>query len=63
MLGVDCDYVERVSGSKELDKYILEIEDDTKENPNYFIDDYQKKGDRYHVTNSTRPDLHIAAWR
>ena len=63
LLGVDCNYVERVAGSKEVEKYVLEIADDAGENPNYFFADYQRKGDRYHVPNSSSPDLHLRSWQ
>ena len=62
LLGVDCNYVEQVPGSKQVGKYVLEITDQSKENPNYFFEDYQKKGDRYHIPNSSRPDLHMISW-
>ncbi len=64
LLGVDCNYVERVSGSKKIARYVLEIADDSRHNPNYFFDDYQRKGDRYHVPNSDiYPELHLESWR
>lgn len=55
--GIDCNYVEVVSGAKLTGEGLeLEIVDDTKENPNYFFADYQKKGDLYQIPN---PESHF----
>ncbi|MCC0059231.1 MAG: hypothetical protein H6886_08165 [Hyphomicrobiaceae bacterium] len=61
LLGIDCDYVEQVSGAK-LDGRALEIATTPESNPNYFFDGYQVAGDRYNVPNP-QPDLHIRSWR
>lgn len=61
LVGVDCNYVERVSGSEATTGIELKI---TKQeaNPNYFFDDYQKVGDRYNLPNPSR-NIHLATWR
>lgn len=55
--GIDCNYVEIVPGASLTGEGLeLEIVDDTKENPNYFFDFYQKKGDLYQIPN---PESHF----
>lgn len=62
MLGIDCNYVERVEGSRDVGKGTeLEIVEEG-DNPNYFFRGYQQKGDRYNVPNPDR-DIHMASWR
>lgn len=61
LLGIDCDYVEQVSGATR-DGRELEITTAPENNPNYFFDGYQVAGDRYNVPNP-QPDLHIRSWR
>jgi hypothetical protein len=39
----------------------LEMTSTPGQNPNYFIDDYQQKGDRFNVPDSL-PDLHYQSW-
>ena len=64
LLGIDCNYVEHVCGSRVVEGNVLEIVDGSADNPNYFFDDYQRQGDRYHVPNpKTIPDLHLDCWR
>jgi len=54
LLGVDASYVQVVEGAKTLEKSNeLIIEQTPSKNPNYWRDDYQVKGDVYHV-----PDAH-----
>lgn len=62
ILGVDCNYVEEVDGSKHQGGTKLVIEKDLEENPNYFFSGYQKLGDEYTIPNPT-PDLHLNSWR
>ncbi|MCR9260203.1 MAG: glycosyltransferase [Pseudomonadaceae bacterium] len=62
MLGIDCNYVERVDGSRDVGRGTeLEIVEES-DNPNYFFKGYQQKGDRYNVPNPDR-DIHMASWR
>ena len=64
LLGIDCNYVEHVCGSRIVEGNVLEIADGGAGNPNYFFDDYQRRSDRYHVPNpETSPDLHLDSWR
>lgn len=60
LLGIDGNYVERVAGAEKRDGIELQIVADG-ENPNYFFDGYQQKGDRYNLPNP-RPGLHLEAW-
>lgn len=59
--GVDLNYKERLDESRPVTEKILEIERTPVSNPNYFFDDYQQAGDRYHVPNSI-PGLHRDSW-
>jgi len=61
LLGVDCNYREVVSGAQQREGYELEIVEDG-DNPNYFFDGYQKKGDAYNLPNPFK-DLHLRSWR
>lgn len=61
LLGIDCNYVEVVSGARRGEGTTLEIAAET-ENPNYFFAGYQRTGDRYNIPN-TSPDLHLNSWR
>jgi len=50
LLGCDCNYVERIEGSQQAEnRTTLVMKETPVENPNYWFDDYQQKGDRYHV--------------
>ena len=53
LLGIDLRYVEMIKESKRqtINGYKLIITETPKNNPNYFFDGYQQKGDRYHLPN------------
>lgn len=59
--GVDLNYKERLDEARAVTEKVLEIERTPVRNPNYFFDDYQQTGDRYHVPNSI-PGLHRDSW-
>ena len=59
LIGVDCNYVEFVEGSKK-DGAGLIIEKTPDVNPNYWFDDYQQAGDKYNVPRGT--DFHLPTW-
>ena len=59
LIGVDCNYVEFVEGSKK-DGAGLIIEKTPDINPNYWFDDYQQAGDKYNVPRGT--DFHLPTW-
>ena len=61
IIGVDCNYVEKVTGAKALENHKLVITKKS-QNPNYFFEGYQAKGDEYNVPNPFT-DLHIKSWR
>lgn len=61
LLGADANYVERVEGAEPVEGPVLEIRREA-ENPNYYFEDYQQVGDRYHVPNYGG-DSHIRSWR
>ena len=59
LVGVDCNYVEFVEGSKkEGTELVMEKTPDT--NPNYWFDDYQQEGDRYNVPDGLA--FHMPTW-
>lgn len=61
--GVDCNYVERVTGTTDGDsKNKLVVKDHIENNPNYFFDGYQQKGDQFNLPNPSK-DLHVRSWR
>ena len=54
IFGIDCNYIEIIDEAKKVknginDQDILVIDKDIKENPNYFFNGYQKKGDKYNI--------------
>lgn len=62
LLGIDLNYVEILPEAVKQDGIMLELEDDPKENPNYFFEGYQRKGDRYNIPNPA-PNMHIRSWQ
>ncbi len=61
LLGADCSYVEVVAGAENRGDNVLEIVREAA-NPNYFIADYQRVGDRFHVPNIGGA-THMRSWR
>jgi glycosyltransferase involved in cell wall biosynthesis len=61
LLGIDQNLVEKIPEAKHVGGHILEITETPKHNPNYFIDDYQQKGEKYNIPNSL-PNLHYESW-
>lgn len=63
LVGVDASYVNLIDGAQydeNGNKFDLIITKDIKNNPNYWFDNYQQIGDKYHVPNS---DIyHIPEW-
>ena len=51
LLGCDCNYIEQIPESKLIDdkSNTLQITETPKENPNYWFDNYQEKGEIYSV--------------
>ena len=62
LFGIDCNYVQQIPEAKNVEKIILEMTRTPEKNPNYFFDDYQQKGDRFHVPDSY-PNLHYKSWK
>ena len=60
LLGVDCNYVEFVDGSKRDGPGGLVMEKTPDKNPNYWFDDYQQKGDEYNVPDGLK--FHMPTW-
>ena len=60
LVGVDCNYVEHITGSKQVnEKLVMDSTPDT--NPNYWFDDYQQEGDEYNVPRGA--DFHAPTWK
>jgi len=60
LLGVDCNYVEFVDGSKKDGPGGLVMEKTPDKNPNYWFDDYQQQGDKYNVPDGIK--FHLPTW-
>jgi hypothetical protein len=50
-IGIDCNYTNIIECSILVDKIKMTIEQEPLKNPNYFFNDYQKKGDIYNIPN------------
>jgi len=61
LLGIDLNYVQQIPEAKNVQGYVLEMAETPQTNPNYFFNDYQRKGDRFNIPDST-PDLHYQSW-
>jgi len=62
LLGCDCNYVEFIKECKSINDpklHELLITETPQTNPNYWFDDYQKKGDTYSIPGTSG---HMAAW-
>jgi len=59
LLGVDCNYIEFVDGCRK-DGAILVMDKTPNNNPNYWFDDYQQKGDEYNVPRGEQ--FHKPTW-
>lgn len=55
LLGIDCNYVERITQAEAGEGHELTIKGDVKRNPNYFFDNYQENNEEYQVPN---PQIH-----
>ena len=60
ILGCDCKYTEAIPECIQLPDGTLKIIEPVKNNPNYFIDDYQRIGDIYNVPNTQ--SVHLVSW-
>ena len=61
LLGIDLNHIEMLPESKHVQGNILEMTETPKHNPNYFFDDYQRKGELYNIPSS-KPNLHLRSW-
>ena len=59
--GFDCDYQEFIPECEKLPDGTLRITKTPEHNPNYFFDDYQRKGDIYNVPNGQ--SVHLRSWQ
>ena len=60
VLGADCNYTEIVDGAVR-DGNTLVMSKTPKKNPNYWFDDYNRKGDRFNVPN--KDQWHLPIWK
>ena len=61
MIGFDADYVEFIPECERQRDGSLIIKSTPKYNPNYFVDDYQRKGDIYNIPNGKT--VHMKSWK
>lgn len=61
LLGIDAIYVQQIPEAEKIGENALELKKTPVENPNYFFDDYQQKGDRYTIPDA-EADLHYKSW-
>jgi hypothetical protein len=59
IIGIDG-YVEKIKQSKLTKNNTLIITETPKDNPNYWFDDYQSKGDEYNIPNASQ--WHVPGW-
>ena len=59
--GFDCDYQEFIPECEKLEDGSLRIKKTPEYNPNYFFNDYQRKGDVYNVPNGK--SVHLQSWK
>jgi hypothetical protein len=59
LIGVDCNYLEYISGAVPY-KGGLKIANTPEQNPNYWFDDYQQKGDEYNIPRGQQ--FHKPTW-
>ena len=57
IMGIDCNYKEFLPETEKLEDGTLKITKTPDNNPNYFIDDYQREGDIYNKPNCEK--VHI----
>lgn len=55
LAGIDCNYIEILPEAGFKPDGSLEMKETPQNNPNYFFEDYQQKGDKYNVPN---PEVH-----
>ena len=51
LIGIDCNYVNEIKETEKLTDLKFRIKENPKNNPNYFSDLYQQKGDIYTIPN------------
>lgn len=61
LLGCDCNYVEKVDGAEVCEGGNLMLTKDLKDNPNYWFNEYQKKGDTFNSPQTAA--FQIPSWR
>ncbi|MBX3670104.1 MAG: glycosyltransferase [Rhodocyclaceae bacterium] len=61
LLGIDLNQVQCIPEARPVHGNVLEIFTQPAHNPNYFIDDYQRIGERFNIPDS-KPGLHMESW-
>ena len=59
VIGVDG-YVEMIPEAERKEGIVLEIKETPKDNPNYWFNEYQEKGERYQLPNAQK--AHVPGW-
>ena len=62
LLGIDLNQVQIIPEARPYEGHVLEIVETPNHNPNYFFDDYQRKGERYNIPDAT-PGFHLNSWK
>lgn len=60
LFGFDVDYKEFIPECEKNKDGTLTIKTTPSDNPNYFFDDYQRKGDKYNIPNGKT--IHMKSW-
>lgn len=63
LLGCDCNYVEKIDGVEHYDKdkkNRIVLTKNIDNNPNYWFNEYQQKGDKFNIPNSDQ--LQMGSW-
>jgi hypothetical protein len=64
LLGCDCNYVEKIQGASSYDKnasHRLVMTKNIDNNPNYWFNEYQKKGDKFNLPRTSK--FQMGSWK
>jgi len=61
LIGIECNYVQFVEGTKRMGGTTLQMQETPGSNPNYAWGDYQRKGDVYNIPAENR--FHLPTWK
>ncbi len=64
LLGCDCNYVEKIQGASSYDRnasHRLVMTKNIAKNPNYWFNEYQKKGDKFNLPRTSK--FQMGSWK